>query len=200
MTDTIVERTKRVAAMPLVGKGALMILGGEFAAERLEDFFGAWQFPRDDMPWGIWEYLSHVEVGRIGLTESAEQVERARIFGAGGDLDVRRDEGRVLWRFVGPSGANVPANLATEFAARDFWEAEPWAQYRVFEELRLLWGKKEPDAARWLEDRLGGATIQYHGLEAHERVYVTYEAYVRDGVAEFVWLRELGGARGGQHA
>ena len=65
------------------------ILGGQFAADRLADFLKTWQSRWSQMPFRLWEHVSHIEFA--DAPGEPEFLQRAEIFGKGGHLSLRRD-------------------------------------------------------------------------------------------------------------
>jgi len=181
--DALVEQVNK----PQVGQGNLAIWGGTCAENALVDFINGWSLT--EMPYHIWESTDRIKF------EKEEEVrvpnvmllERGRLFGLAGDLDLRRDGDTFRWRFVGahtmhpPEGHNVKEN--------DFWAQHPDAVFHCYEETALLWGKREGE--RWHENRVAAAELDYPGMDSAERVKVTYKVYSRAGRVEFVWLTGL---------
>jgi hypothetical protein len=111
-------------------------------------------------------------------------LERGRLFGKGGDLDLRRDGDTFRWRFVGAPNVRPPEGYAAK--ENDFWEQHPHAKFHCYVETTLLWGKREGD--RWHDDRVAAAELDYPAPDDAERVQVKYQVYSRSGRVEFVWL------------
>lgn len=179
------DLVKKVHA-PTVGQDRLSIWGGECSEGQVLTLLVSW--PNSDlMPYRLWEYSSKITFEQDTLPDSAQWLERGRLFGEkGGDLSTRRDGNRFRWRFVGPAGACPPDG----FDAKDFWRTEPKAQFHENKETALLWGEWKEGFDLWFEDRTARAELQYP-LEQTGRVQVKYQTFSRTGRVEFVWLLGL---------
>ncbi len=193
------EEVEELVDDPLISKdGDIAILGGEFKAsggktleQVLEGFLKKWDFSR--MPYHIWEYMHRIEFTK-NLPDSEEYslLERGHIFGSGGDLDLRRDGERFLWRFIGPKGAP----LLSGYGAKDFWAENPDVRLRQHNESALLWGDYKEAFGRWQEDRVGWAELEYpitsqQARKQGERVWIHYTIFTDGGQVAFVWWKEL---------
>lgn len=132
----------------------------------------------------IWEFTDHCTIGSDGPPERVERLERARLFGKGGDLAIRRNGNQFLWRYVGK-----PEN-APEGEKLDWPESENNPVYRR-ERTALLWGKREEEQPQWFEDRTAGAALTYPVDGAPARVQMRYYEYTQAGRTLAVWLRGL---------
>lgn len=93
---------------------------------------------------------------------------RFHAFGADGDLLIRRDEDRVMWRFVGYQGVfeqlglpdGIPYPKSLSISSED--------------EYSLLWGRGKNDFGQhyWQEDRVGKAQLTYPFSEPAERIEI----------------------------
>jgi len=164
------------------GQADLSIWGGRCAESDLPTFLRQW--PLAQMPYRIWEYASEIAFEQDTLPRNVALLERARLFGEGGDLELRREGTAFTWRFVGPGGVQPPAG---DYGAQDYWANHPEATFHQREEGALLWGKR--DGAKWTDDRVGAATLTYPATG--ERVQVHYKIFSRAGCVEFVWLTGL---------
>ena len=164
------------------------IVGGECSETELVDWLN--RLDLSDMPIRIWSYTDRCTFGDEGPPATAERLERARLFGPGGDLDVRRDGDRFHWRYVGaadqaPEGDRLPHPGTPERPV-----------YRRTRQA-LLWGTREKEQKQWFDDRVAGAGLTYFaeppalsdGVE--ERVKVEYREYTQAGRTIAVWLRGL---------
>ena len=141
------------------------------------------------LPWHIWEYTDSCTIGQGWLTQDVQWLERARLFGEGGDLDVRRDRDRFLWRYVGESD-QTPAGGT---------ELQPDGESPVYRRERtvLLWGTRKRDQDRWFDDRVSGASLTYLPdppplpEKVDERVQVRFREYTQAGRTLLVWLQGL---------
>jgi hypothetical protein len=141
------------------------------------------------LPWHIWEYTDSCTLGQGWLTQDVQWLERARLFGEGGDLDVRRDGGRFLWRYVGEPDQTPPGGA----------ELQPDGKSPIYsrERTALLWGTRERDQKQWFDDRVSGASLTYFPdppslpEKVEERVQVRFREYTQAGRTLVVWLRKL---------
>lgn len=183
------EKLLEQVRQPLVGKGQLSIFGGVCSEDQLLDFVKGW--PLAQMPYRILEYADRIQFERGELKlpsrEDIALLERGRMFGEGGDLELRRDGNLFRWRFVGKGGITPPKG----YDARNFWDTHQDAAFHCYTETALLWGERDSD--RWYDDRVAWADLRYPVNGEPERVQVEYKAYSRAGQVEFVWLTELSG-------
>lgn len=199
---------------PLIDKdSSIAIYGGEFVADKLSDFLGAWDFTA--MPYRIWEFAHRISFTREEQKTVADSVrqnsallERGRVFGAnedltvGGDLSLRRDENRFLWHFIGASSDTLTESLdklrEAQFTVSDFWQENPACRLRRGDESALLWGdyKGDYEGGSWQENRVGWAELNYPINESAaksqgQRVEITYSVFTEEGQVAFVWWKEL---------
>ncbi len=169
------------------------IVGGECSEAELVDWLGRLDLSK--MRVRIWAYtdrctIAESSAGDEGPPATAERLERARLFGPGGDLDVRRDGERFHWRYVGeadhaPDGDQLP------------YPGTPERPVYCRTRKALLWGTREKEQKQWFDDRVAGAGLTYFaeppklpdGVE--ERVTVEYREYTQAGRTLAVWLRGL---------
>jgi len=182
--EELVEKVKR----PLQGRDALSIWGGTCAADALTDFLTGWDLKR--MPYRIWESTDRIEFGKNEQAPNVALLERGRLFGLGGDLDLRRAGEVFRWRFVGDPDVRPPEGYDAE--ENNFWKQhpDPDAAFHCYDESALLWGERKGN--RWHDDRVAAAKLDYPAPDDAERVQVEYKVYSRAGQVEFVWFTELG--------
>ncbi|WP_298821619.1 type III-D CRISPR-associated protein Csx19 [Chloroflexus sp.] len=161
------------------------IWGGEFPADRLNDFLNAWQTHLNAMPYRIWEHVSHIEFA--DAPAQPEFLQRADIFGEGGHLSLRRDIDRWLWHYIGTQANPMPN---TTFNVVDFWVTHPNCQLRRYAESVVLWGKREEGAPHWSDNRVAAANLNYP-LNTNGRVHLHFWRYTERGQTVFVWYRAL---------
>lgn len=132
----------------------------------------------------IWCYTDRCEIGEAAAPQNIAYLERARLFGCGGDVDIWRDGQGFRWRYIGPSD-NAPTGRALSWPRN---ETNP-----VFcrERTALLWGNRPKGRARWHDDRVAGAALTYPIDGAPERVQVTYREYTQAGRPFAVWFTGL---------
>lgn len=178
----------------------LTILGGDCAVDQLLKFLTAWQLPKADMPWCLWEEASRIVLEEKTLPDAPEHLERGRVFGPAGDLSLRRNGPSFRWWFIGPAGIAAPQTYGQ---VHDFW-ADAQRHKLILhrhDEKALLWGKWAGKGADgrdvWREDRVAGAQLNYPGLIGPpERVQVRFYRFTTAGRVAFVWLQGLEGYDG----
>ena len=135
------------------------------------------------------------------LPDSAD-LERARIFGPAGDLELRREGPEYRWRIVGEPGKVQPP---AGFASEDFWPAHPGAEFWEFATSAMLWGAYDRDLNCWREDRVGRAPLEYpvdpsailadtsDSAKKKPRIGLKLKGvrFLDGGQVAFVWWKEL---------
>ena len=167
------------------------ITGGECAEGGLSEWLK--MFDLTEMDVCIWEFTDHCTIGSDGPPERVERLERARIFGEGGDLDVRRDGERFRWRYVGK-----PEHAPKDDNAQELkWHDTDISPVYCRERTALLWGTRKGKQKQWFDDRVSGASLTYFSdppslpEKVEERVQVRYYEYTQAGRTLVVWLRGL---------
>ena len=166
-----------------VGRSHIAIWGGRCPEDQVEAFFQKWDLSQ--MPYRIWEYVSEITFGQNTLPQNVALLERGRLFGEGGDLEVRRDGAEFAWRFIGPAGVQPPAG----FRAKSYWDRYPEGRFHQQEACALLWGIWDDNKKRWYEDRVGAARLEYPATGS--RIRLDYRVFSRAGHVEFVWFTGL---------
>lgn len=169
-----------------VGSSDLVIWGGNFPDKQLPAFLDAWEdLLIEKLPWRMYEYVSYFTVQEASANDLARPIswfdlERARLFGQLGDLDLRRDESTFRWRFIGAKNGIWP-ELSPTFKVRDFW-TKPSSNPSVFREVKhsyYQWrGTREQQRVgkKWLSD----ANL------ANQNVYLEQRHYLLNGQVAFV--------------
>lgn len=172
------------------------VRGGVWSDEaKMKERLGAFK-GQSALGWRIWETTDSCAIGRDWFEEQDQAsrdnwrwLERARLFGEGGDLDVRRDGERFLWRYVGERDHAPPG--------RD--ELKPDGSSPVYcrEQTALLWGTRRGNQKQWFDDRVSGASLTYFPDPSalpesiEERVGVKIREYTQAGRTLVVWLLGL---------
>jgi len=178
---TLVKQVRQ----PLCGREHLAIWGGTCAEDALIEFLAGW--PLERMPYHIWESTDRIDFEENTPVPTVALLERGRLFGEEGDLELRREDDRFRWRFVGAPDIRPPQGYDTDDA--DFWTQHPDAAFHCYEETALLWGERNGDG--WQDDRVASADLDYPVEGQPERVQIEYRTYSRNGRVEFVWLTGL---------
>ena len=165
------------------GQTDLSIWSGRCSENELRDFLQQW--PLEQMPYRIWEYASEITFEMDTLPRNMALLERGRLFGEGGDLELRRDGAEFIWRFIGPAGVHPPIG----WSAENFWSTNPNATFYRRKETALLWGKR--DGKHWHDNRVAAARLEYPVFADWPRVQIEYWAFSRGGRVEFVWYTKL---------
>lgn len=191
MSDKSVDFKKLISEMKSARDAAAdrpTILGGQFTADRLDDFLAAWSGRWGTMEHRIWEHISHIEFA--DEPKESRYLQRAEIFGEGGHLSLRRDGGRWLWHYIGPAGQRMPEGFDKKPECEDFWATYLSAALRRYDEQVILWGERKKGYDFWWEDRVAAAKLVYPN-QTGERVYLDFWRYTQDGQTAFVWYRGL---------
>ncbi len=172
------------------------IQGGRVDVNGIEGFLAAWDWSQLDMPWRIWEWVSDIafehQTGMPTPTPGDFRrpawLERVRIFGNSGDLELRRDGAHFLWRFIGQANVVVPLG----FENADYWQTYPNRVLSCYPRQVLLWGEEIKDGAGspqgvWQEDRVGYARLVYPMMKGDKRVLLRYNEYLYGDNVEAVW-------------
>lgn len=201
MTDTrsatqfVQEAFGRANEMQSAGPSNVIIWGGKFpeppstevadtpvVTDVIRAFIDKWVSVLDRLPYRMYEYVQRFEVWDASQTPPAlpapiGQLERARFFGAAGDLDLRRDGMMCYWRFIGDPDQLWPA-LAPEFVVHDFWvEQVATPNLRSAEVKYYQWRRKD--------ERVGAVWLDEAGLQA-EGEYLLQRQYWQNGRVQFV--------------
>ena len=180
----------------------LVIWGGKFAAltADLQTFLEAWNNNAALFEWSLWEFTSRFEVqyrkgaSKISppqnIPDQLVHVERVRLFGEKGDLDIRRDMEHFHWRFIGdPFDPPTTKPDLSAFNPQDYFERNPDDSFRKLEKSYYLWRyylghPDEPEVrlnTMWIEElaKAGLPTVdnylkQYHYFHKGELAFVRY--------------------------
>ena len=183
--DTLIQEMKNEVvangAAPTMTTGACAVAELEIWLEKLK---------KAGFSVAIWEYTDHTTIGAAMQPDDLQWLEHARLFGAGGDLELWRADGKFRWRYVGES-AYEPDN----------GQPLPWpatSENPVYcqERRALLWGERKAGQSQWYDDRTAGAELTYPVEDAPQRVRVRYKAYTQAGRVLAVWYTGLEGYNG----
>jgi hypothetical protein len=170
----------------------LSVLGGEFSVQDLGSFIR-------DLPvkleWSICEYTDRCVFIKAKVPELTN-LERTRVFGSGGDLEIRRDREKYFWRFVGP----VDIIFNSCYKPVDFWcrEQSKEVEERItrlycHEENLVLWGECGKDSV-FNEGRVAAARLEYPVDCGYKgRAVIKAKVYTYYGRPQFVWYTALEG-------
>lgn len=173
---------KRARSLDDKARGDVVIWGGDFPADQLASFFDAWEEALAKLEWRMLEFASRFELQRVegenkALPHDLTSLQRARLFGPSGDLDVRRDGDSFRWRFIGEQDG-LP-ELAASFTPVDFWASHPDVTFRCASEEYYQWrGTGE-------EQRVNKSWLEQAGLPAEE-VFLQQQHYLDQGTVAFV--------------
>jgi hypothetical protein len=147
------------------------------------------------MPWSIWQWTDAIDIEhQAAQPGDLDYLERGRVFGEQGDLELRREGDRVLWRFVGPVADPdpVPDDIKTdEYGAASDRNEQAERGLRPYERTALLWGADDDGDGRWFEERVGRARLEYPTMKGSQVVQVHYVEYLHGGDVKFVQLLRL---------
>jgi len=165
----------------------IQIWGGEVNEDELQNFFSKWKFI--SMPFVIMETLKEFTITKNFNFSNKEPklIERIRIFGKAGDLDLRRNSTCFIWKYI---GENSPPS---DIKGNSFWGENPNIVFFVEEKEALLWGKYEQNKKMWQDDRVAKAKLSYPVNGNPERVKIHYKTLSESGCISFVWFTEIRG-------
>jgi len=171
-----------------IAEGDIQIWGGKIKEDGLQQFFSKWG--QLDMPFVILETVSEITIRKNFDCSMLDPyiVDRIRIFGEGGDLDIRRDTVSFMWRYIGKTILHDGLKSDKE----NFWEKNPGKTFFMEEKEALLWGKYKQEGL-WHDNRVAKANLSYP-VEGHpEAVKVRYKTMSDHGVIAFTWLLTIEG-------
>jgi len=168
-----------------ISQNDIQIRGGEIKEKELAEFIKKWNL--SGMPYKIMETTEEIIVTKDDIDITPQIVERIKIFGGDGDLDLKRDSSCFRWRYI---GKNSPP---PDITAENFWDKNPSKKFFMEEKEALLWGKYNQNMKRWHDDRVARAKLSYPVNENPERVKICYKTLSEKGVISFVWFTELKG-------
>lgn len=172
----------------------IAILGGAIKADQISEFIAKCNFYM--MPYKIWEYTNEIKFVVDELPDSSKYkyLVRGRIFGPGGDMEIRRESDIFLWHFI---GQEETINLEN-YNPKNFWTEGENSKtiLRQYEESSLLWGDYKEDLERWQDDRVGWAFLNYpiHDPEVKskgKRLEIHYSVFSYQGQVQFIWFKEV---------
>ncbi|MCI0396951.1 MAG: hypothetical protein L0322_18700 [Chloroflexi bacterium] len=183
--DFVGQAFARAGQARVVGTEELHIWGGQFSENSALAFLDAWQDALGrQMTWRMVEEVSDFYVQQVGPGDSTLpcepfQLERLRLFGEDGDLEIRRDMADFHWRFIGEAAKTWPALDGETFPYQDFWKT-PWPSPPVFREV-------EQSYYQWRlqDDRVTNTWSHGTGLPV-EGVVLRQKHYLDNGRVAFV--------------
>lgn len=170
-----------------IAKDDIQIWGGKRKENELRAFISNWD--QSEMPFVILETIREIVIRKNYAFSTLEPhaVERIRIFGACGDLDIRRDADHFRWRYVGEK--KLPEEVTGEY----FWDKHADRKFFVEEKEALLWGVYNANRKVWHDNRVAKAKLSYPVDGNPKRVKIRYRTLSEGGVIAFVWFVELKG-------
>ncbi len=159
--DRAFQDAKTAVTNPCTAQN-LFIWGGQFHNEppaRLEQFLQAWQADGSLVfRWMMVEEVDEFYVKPASLPNLIAQhtlLERARLFGEAGDLDIRRDADTIHWRFISEAHAAPPALPAWVNAVPFPWDERENQSFARHEQCYYQWRQDNQEQRvkrNWLED------------------------------------------------
>lgn len=171
-----------------IGQNDLQIWGGDkIDADALQQFISMWS--KSEMPFAIIETVREIAIKKNYdfSTLVPDTVERIRIFGDNGDLDIRRDVNRFRWRYIGKK------ELPEKVEGENFWANNSATKFFMEEKKALLWGKYNSDREVWHDNRVAKAKLSYPIEDNPKRVKIRYRTLSEEGVIAFVWFVAIEG-------
>ncbi len=150
------------------------------------DQFSAWLTELDltKLTVRIWCYTDESVIGTEVAPRDVDRLERARLFGPGGDLEVWRGNQGFRWRYVGLAASAPEGDTLA-------WPDDENNPVFSREQTALFWGNRPEGRERWYDDRVAGARLEYPIGGAPERIQVRYREYTQAGRPFAIWLQEL---------
>jgi hypothetical protein len=185
-----------MAENPPIGKeSSIIIWGGVFKEERFKDFMSAWSFA--DM-YVIQEHAHKIDFQLADadsiVNQNPELLERMEIFGASGNLSLRRNGDQFLWHFISDDGQARQETLnkfaVANLEVKKFWDENTEHKLYRRDESALLWGDYDTNFNRWHDDRVGWANLDYPTGQ-RKRMQIDYTVFTDYGQTAFVWWKEL---------
>ena len=172
-----------------ITKDDLQIWGSEIEENGLQEFISNWD--QSERPFVILETIREIVIRKNYDFSTLEPpaVERIRIFGSGGDLDIRRDAYHFRWRYIGKT------RLPEDVKGEDFWDKNAGRKFFLKEEEALLWGQYNPNRMVWHDNRVAKAKLSYPVDGNLERVKIRYRTLSEAGVIAFVWFVAIEGGK-----
>ncbi len=169
----------------IANRDNLAIRGGNFPAGNLYAFWHEWRTLIARLEWRMFEYVNEFQLRNTAanpdLPEPHEfwKLERARIFGDVGDLEVRRDGETFYWRYIGVNDTNLPV-VSSAFGGQDFWATNGAMEFHVAHKDYYQWR-----GIAQKEQRVDSKWLDHIGL-GDENVKLQTREYLRAGRVEFV--------------
>lgn len=156
----------------------LFIWGGQFHNEppaRLEQFLQVWQAENGPaFRWMMVEEVDKFYVKPASLTDLIAQhafLERARLFGEEGDLDIRRDADTIHWRFISETHAAPPTLPVWANAVAFPWNERENQSFARHEHCYYQW-RRDGNEPRVKNDWLEGSNLAETGLVLRQVHYL----------------------------
>jgi hypothetical protein len=167
---------------PRIDQRELAIFSGFCPEQEFISFLAQWEL--NGIPYRIWEYVSTIEFQQETFPANIALLERGRLFGANGDLSLRRRDSGFEWRFIGSAGARPPIG---DYQICNYWDDHFMISFHQYEKTALLWG--EFNGEGWIESRVAAARLNYP--IKGKRIELVYKEFCRVGQVEFVWYTGL---------
>ena len=155
-SDFVNEAFNKIKDAPIASAATLRIIGGLLMEKHLTSFLQSWEDKiSSGFAWAMIEDVDQFNVQKVtttfeGLVQNIALLERMRLFGKTGDLDIRRNGRQFHWRYVGNKTAVIPD--LTSFVAEDFWQATSNSNIKLREVTRSYYqwrGQDERINAHW---------------------------------------------------
>ncbi len=150
-------------------------------------FLDEWSVTGLKTEWAVVETLREIWLGKwekliVKAKADISFLARVRIFGACGDVDLRRDGTRWLWHFVGDTNV-LPAEIGGHCLS------DHSGYFYVPGKQALLWGQL--NGTTRTESRVAAANLAYDDTLTSAHVGVVYDEYAAHGVTQFVRFRNI---------
>jgi hypothetical protein len=181
-----------------ITKDKIQIWGGEIKENEWQQFINSWDF--SGMPYTIIETFKEIKFTKEFSDHAnlnPKTMQRIRIFGKSGDLDLRSDFPSINWRYIGKS--DLPSKIKEDKKTENYWDKNEDKEFFLEEKEALLWGKywsKHNGRNLWLDNRVARAELSYPVNGSPKRVKICYKTFSERGCISFLWFTELKGGIG----
>lgn len=186
------ERIEKLLSKEKVNKENIGIWGGNIKDIELVDFLKCWDF--SNMGFAIIETINDIKIMRginYTLIDDSKNIERVRIFGKDGDLDIRTNNNEFLWRYVGSKYKELPSGLV----GSNFFDYYPEQEFFIEEKSAFLWGKYDDKSNKRHDNRVGHAfatgRIDYPVEGNPKFVKLIIKTLSDMGVVSFSWYYNI---------
>lgn len=182
-----------VMSIETIDKNKIQIWGGKIKVNEIRNLID--EIKALDMPFAIIECVHEINFIKTKdiKIENTNLLERIRLFGPEGDLDIRRINNNLFtWRFIGlPKNKKI---FEEKYNGISFWEKNPETQLFYKEDKARLWGTQLQKNNQWYDPSVAKAKLKYPIDDASKEVFLEYAVLIENGNPAFIqFLRLKGG-------